>query len=72
MGGKISHKLKNKLEIDSVLCNVCNKNKATYVYSKCGHLGLCKLCANIILENTTSLIKCPKCNKTNFYKKEYI
>ena len=66
MGNKISKEYCNN---NSQVCQVCNKNKAIIAYSKCGHLGLCLNCHNIILENTTILIKCPKCNKNNLLKK---
>lgn len=65
MGGKISHDDKSKINLDFILCQVCKKNKATEIYTKCGHIGLCIDCVNIILENTTSRIKCPNCNNKN-------
>ena len=67
MGGKISHdkKDKSKIEFDFILCQVCKTNNATEIYTKCGHIGLCKDCINIILENTTCYIKCPNCNNKN-------
>jgi Zn finger protein HypA/HybF involved in hydrogenase expression len=60
MGNKISQ---NNLEEIDYYCQICKKNKAVIAYSKCGHLGLCIDCHNFILENTTILIRCPKCNK---------